>query len=162
MNKTLKVAVTPTITTVILLATAVAGGIFIWWFATSWSSVLATEFSSETGKAVGQQKSLLIVELASLRALGEVWVSNPGQVKLVITYCTIYPKGSTPSTPSFSKVAELEPDMSTPTKLTCSATGLSPSGYVVEIWALPETLFYPDEPERNAQWSVIVKYDISS
>ena len=157
-----KAAISPIISTAILLSVTIAIGFFLWFASVSWASGSAVEFTGEINKAILQQKSFLIIELATVDAgssSATVWVSNPGQVPVVVTKCVIYSSGGNPPTANFQEIAYVDADMSSPVKLTsCTVSGQPP--YVVKVWYIAAQLFDPNDPSKNIQWGSVAEYEI--
>ena len=157
-----KAAISPIISTAILLAITIAIGLFLWFASASWASGAAVQFTGEINKAILQQKSFLIIEIATVdpdSSSAAVWVSNPGQVPVIVTKCIIYPSGGNPPTANFQEIAYVDADMSNPVKLTsCAVSGQPP--YVVKVWYIAAQLFDPNDPSKNIQWGSVAKYEI--
>ena len=157
-----KAAVSPIISTAILLSVTIAIGLFVWFVSANWASGSAVAFTGEINKAILQQKSFLIIETAivdSGSSSATVWVSNPGQVPVVVTKCIIYSVGGNPPTANFQEIAYVDADMSNPVKLTsCVVSGQPP--YIVKVWYIAAELFDPNDPSKNVQWGSVAKYEI--
>jgi hypothetical protein len=153
--------VSPVVAEALLISVAVAIGIALLLVSQSWASVTNAKSVEQTNKEVAQQWSLLLVEHAFISADGSatVYVSNPGKYELVILRCVVYQKGSSPPAVPFSEIGRVPADMRQVVRLTCPVYG-SGQSYFVEIFAIPEHLYDPREPLTNAQYGVIIRYDL--
>jgi hypothetical protein len=141
---------------------AVAIGIVLMLVSHSWAVSAGTRSLDQTNKEVAQQWSLLLVEHAFFSADGSsatVYVSNPGKYQLVILRCVVYQKGYSPPAVPFNETGRVPADMRQVVPLTCPVYGAGQS-YVVEVFAIPEHLYDPREPLTNAQYGVIIRYDL--
>jgi hypothetical protein len=157
-----RIGVSPVVAEALLISVAVAIGIALLLVSQSWASVTNAKSVEQTNKEVAQQWSLLLVEHAFISADGRsatVYVSNPGKYELVVLRCVVYQKGSSPPAVPFSEIGRVPADMRQVVPLTCPVYG-SGQSYVVEIFAIPIHLYDPREPLTNAQYGVIIRYDL--
>jgi archaellum component FlaF (FlaF/FlaG flagellin family) len=157
-----RIGVSPVVAEALLISVAVAIGIALLLVSQSWASVTNAKSVEQTNKEVAQHWSLLLVEHAFISADGRsatVYVSNPGKYQLVILRCVVYQKGSSPPAVPFSEIDRVPADMRQVVPLTCPVYG-SGQSYVVEIFAIPNHLYDPREPLTNAQYGVIIRYDL--
>ena len=157
-----RIGVSPVVAEALLISVAVAIGIALLLVSQSWASVTNAKSVEQTNREVAQQWSLLLVEHAFISADGRsatVYVSNPGKYELVVLRCVVYQKGSSPPAVPFSEIGRVPADMRQVVPLTCPVYG-SGQSYVVEIFAIPIPLYDPREPLTNAQYGVIIRYDL--
>jgi hypothetical protein len=159
-----RIGVSPVVAEALLISVAVVIGIALLLVSQSWASVTNAKSVEQTNKEVAQQWSLLLVEHAFVSADGRsatVYVSNPGKYELVILRCVVYQKGYSPPTVLFAEIdrVHVPADMRQVVPLTCPVYG-SGQSYVVEIFAIPIHLYDPREPLTNAQYGVIIRYDL--
>ena len=157
-----RIGVSPVVAEALLISVAVAIGIALLLVSQSWASVTNAKSVEQTNREVAQQWSLLLVEHAFISADGRsatVYVSNPGKYELVVLRCVVYQKGSSPPAVPFSEIGRVPADMRQVVPLTCPVYG-SGQSYVVEIFAIPIHLYDPREPLTNAQYGVIIRYDL--
>jgi len=157
-----RIGVSPVVAEALLISVAVAIGIALLLVSQSWASVTNAKSVEQTNKEVAQQWSLLLVEHAFIsadRRSATVYVSNPGKYELVVLRCVVYQRGSSPPAVPFSEIDRVPADMREYRALTCPVYG-SGQSYVVEIFAIPIHLYDPREPLTNAQYGVIIRYDL--
>jgi len=143
-----------------LTGVAVALGLVVWGVVSGWAGVSGFYIVGEINKGIAQQRSLLIIEVVDLERQ-IVWVSNPGKTELVILSCVVYIKGSPPPARTYQELARVPASMTSVHPLDSSKCLFPQSGsyktLVVEIQAIPSTLYNPANPLENIQWAILVR-----